>query len=89
MGGYMAGTDAIYVKQLSEVLRKRDVEELRAFLRSESEAREQSTSAEIDSITNEDLQIRMYKMIIARPELGDIHADARRWLREHDIEVRF
>jgi hypothetical protein len=84
----MAGSDAIYVKQLSEVLKTRDVDTLREFLKSEAVARDPERVVEIESISHDDLQMRMYKMILARPELGDMHADARRWLREHEDEFR-
>lgn len=85
----MADSDSIYVRQLCDVLRKRDVEALREFLKVEAAARDPARAAEIEAIPDDDLQVRMYKMILARPELAEIHADARRWLQEHDVEVRF
>lgn len=85
----MAESDAIYSKGLSYVLRKRDVDTLREFLKSEAAARDPRRVSEIDAISEDDMQKRMYKMILARPELADMHADARRWLREHEAEVSF
>jgi hypothetical protein len=61
------------------------VDELREFLKQEAVAREPDRALEIEVIPQRDLEIRMHKMILARSELSDMHADARRWLREHDI----
>lgn len=85
----MAESDAIYTRGLSYVLRHRDVDMLRDFLRSEAAARDPERVGEIESIPQDDLEMRMYKMILARPDLGDMHADARRWFRENGKEVRF
>ena len=78
----MADMDAGYVQRLTYVLRKRDVDELRKFLKHEAAAREPERIAEVEAIPDHDLEMRMHKMILARPDLGDLHADARRWLRE-------
>lgn len=78
----MTDTDAGYVQRLSYVLRKRDVDELREFLKHEAAAREPERVTEIEAIPYHDLETRLHKMILARPDLGDLHADARRWLRE-------
>ncbi len=83
----MINPDAGYVKRLAYVLRKRDVEELREFLRHEANLREPERAGEIDEIAGHDLEVRMHKMILSRGDLADMHADARRWLREHDVEV--
>ena len=85
----MADIDATYVKQLSIVLRKRDIDALREFLREEASTRDPLMAAEIDEISDCDLETRMYKMILARPDLSDIHSDARRWMNEHNQVVRF
>jgi hypothetical protein len=85
----MPDSDTAYIRGLVSVLRKRDVDELRAFLKEEATIRDTSRANEIDSIDDESLESRMYKMILARKELTDLHADARRWLNEHGVEVRF
>ena len=84
----MLESDTAYVRGLLNVLRKRDVDALRGFLIEEAELRDPSRVAEIQSIGDDNLEARMYKMILARTELGELHADARRWLREHGREVR-
>lgn len=85
----MASNDASYGKRLSDVLKLRDVATLRAFLIEEAKMRDPERIMEIDSISDEDLEKRMYKMIIARPDLGDMHADARRWLRDNGEDEHF
>lgn len=88
-GLLMPDMNAAYVKGLLTILKKRDVDALRDFLREEAEARNPEMADEIKYIPDEELETRMYKMILARQELGDLHADARRWLREHGKEVKF
>lgn len=85
----MPETDASYVSKLCEVLRTKDVEALRQFLIKSAENRDPDYVAEIEAIPAGELEKRMYKMIAARPDLADMHADARRWLNEHGAEVRF
>ncbi|MBI2842852.1 MAG: hypothetical protein HYX78_05575 [Armatimonadetes bacterium] len=80
-------TDAIYRNRLADVLRRRDTGVLRDFLKEEAAARDPSRVGEIEMIPDDVLESRMYKMILARPDLGDIHAEARRWLREHDQRI--
>lgn len=82
-------TDAGYMRGLLIVLRKRDAFALRQFLKEEASTRNPSMANEIDSISDEDLETRMYKMILARHELSELHGDARRWLEAHDKEVHF
>jgi hypothetical protein len=84
----MANADSIYTASLSAVLRKRDTAALRDFLKSEACARDLDRVDEIDEIAETDLEVRMYKMILTKPDLGDLHADARRWLKGHGFEYR-
>jgi len=85
----MSDSDTVYLTGFISVLRKRDVVELREFLKQEAALRDPARVAEIESMPDEDLETRMYKMILARPELRDLHPDARRWLRDHGKDVRF
>ena len=85
----MTDFDVAYVKGLLTILKKHDVDALRDFLAEEARARDPEMEKEIESISDEELEIRMHKMILARPELGEIHAGSRRWLREHTQEVRY
>jgi hypothetical protein len=84
----MANSDTTYAASLSTVLRKRDIGALRDFLKSEAITRDPDRVDEIDEIAETDLEVRMYKMILTRPDLGDLHADARRWLTGHGFEYR-
>jgi hypothetical protein len=84
----MADTDTIYTANLSAVLRKRDTAALRDFLKAEACGRDPDRVDEIDEIAKTDLEVRMYKMILSRPDLADLHADARRWLTGHGFEYR-
>lgn len=88
-GLLMPDMDSAYIKGLLIILKKRDVDALRDFLLEEARVRNPEKVEEINYISDEDLEARMYKMILSRQELGDLHADARRWLREHGIEVKF
>lgn len=85
----MADSEVTYSNKLTEILRSKDVDGLRDFLHKEAEARDPEMAAEIDGIPDCDLEVRMYKMILAKSELRDIHSDARRWMKENDVEDRF
>jgi hypothetical protein len=80
----MPDTNAAYIKGLLAILRKRDTDALRDFLREEASMRDPEKVREIESIPDDELETRMYKMILARQELSDLHADARRWMRENE-----
>lgn len=84
----MDHSDVSYVKRLSEALEKRDVVALRNFLKAEAEKRDPERVEEIDEVPDHDLERRMYKMILARPDLSHIHADARRWLNDQGEDTQ-
>jgi hypothetical protein len=76
--------DGEYVQRLGEVLRQRDVGALRTFLMDQAgryggeqqiDAIRQQSDAEIEAI--------LHRMIVSRPDLGDLHAESERWLAAH------
>jgi hypothetical protein len=85
----MPESDASYTRKLSDVLREKDVDALREFLIVSAENRDPDYVAEVEAIPEEELRKRMYKMILARPDLSDMHAEARTWLQEHGKDVGF
>jgi hypothetical protein len=79
----MTARDGDYVQRLGVVLRQRDVGALRAFLVEQAgrygderqvEAIRQQADAELEAI--------LHRMIVSRPDLGDLHAESERWLAE-------
>jgi hypothetical protein len=75
------------VQELAAVLRRRDPAALRAFLA--DSARRFGNDREADELAHRDLAemtLIMHQMIVARPDLRDIHADSQRWLRAHGLD---
>jgi len=81
--------DADYARRLVEVLKTRDVQKLRQFLRASAAAQDPNSVAEIDAISPEEMEVRMHKMIIARPELSELHGESRRWLAQRGKTVSY
>ncbi|HEY8477045.1 MAG TPA: hypothetical protein VIN09_09305 [Chloroflexota bacterium] len=79
----MARGDAEYVKQLGAVLRQRDVVALRTFLLASARRfGDERQVAEIEAKSDAELEETMHRMILARPDLKDLHAASRRWLAQ-------
>jgi hypothetical protein len=73
--------DRSYGAQLGAVLRQRDVPALRAFL--EAQAGRYGDERQVEAIraqTDAELEVLLHRMIVARPDLGDLHAESERWL---------
>lgn len=77
----MTGGDQDYVRRLGEVLRRRDPAALRDFL-AEQAGRfgDERQAAEVGARDLAELEMLLYRMILARPDLADLHADSERWL---------
>jgi len=77
-----------YVAQLGNVLRRRDVVALRAFLL-QSAARFGDTKQVVDvqEKTEDELEELLHRMIVARPDLKDLHRASREWLFRHGIDA--
>jgi hypothetical protein len=76
-----------YRAQLGTVLRRRDVPALRTFLR-DAAARygDERQIADIDDKSDDELEALLHRMIVARPDLQDLHRASREWLFKHGID---
>jgi len=77
-----------YVTQLGSVLRKRDAVALRTFLL-QSAARFGDTQqvADVEGKSADELEELLHRMIVARPDLEDLHRASREWLFRHGIDA--
>jgi hypothetical protein len=70
-----------YAEQLGDVLRGRDPGQLQTFLvenaRRFGDARQ---VAEVEGKSAEEMEELMHRMILARADLKDLHAESDRWL---------
>ena len=79
--------DQSYVHEMGRVLRDRNLEALRQFLaRSAQERNDPGEATEIQGIPAADLEARMHKMIMARPDLQDLHDESSKWLIAHGFK---
>ena len=81
-------SDRDYVDRLGAVLRTRDAAELRAFL--QENARQfggESEARKIESQTDEEIEILLHRMTLARSDLSEYHAASRLWLQQRGIGV--
>jgi hypothetical protein len=80
----MTADDRAYGERLGEVLRKRSVEALRAFL--EAQAGRYGDERQVEAIraqSDTELEMIMHRMTLARGDLAKLHADSERWLAAH------
>ncbi len=77
-----------YAAQLGSVLRRRDVAALRAFLL-QSAARFGDTRQvdDVEQKSEDELEELLHRMIVARPDLEDLHRASREWLFRHGIDA--
>ena len=80
----MTSGDRDYVRRLGEILRRRDPAALREFL-AEQAARfgDERQVADVRDRDAADLEVLLHRMIVARPDLADLHAESERWLAAH------
>ncbi len=78
---------ASYRDQLGAVLRRRDPRALRQFLE-ESAATfgDGRQVADIREKGGDELVELMHRMILARPDLHDLHRESREWLFRHGVD---
>ena len=77
-----------YAAQLGVVLRRRDPLGLRDFLRRSAEQFGDARQVEdIDSKSEAELEELLHRMIVARPDLQDLHRESRAWLFQHGIDT--
>ena len=76
-----------YVAQLGTVLRRRDIAVLRTFL-IQSAARFGDTRQvdDVEAKSDDELEELLHRMIVARPDLDDLHRSSREWLFRHGID---
>ena len=75
------------MQQLGQVLRRRDPLALRQFLA--ASARQYGNEQEAAELAHRDLDelnLMLHTMIVARPDLRELHADSQRWLRNHGLD---
>lgn len=76
-----------YAAQLGSVLRRRDPALLRQFLVGSAERFGDARQvAEVLGKSEDEMQELLHRMIIARPDLSDLHRASRQWLFDHGID---
>jgi hypothetical protein len=71
-------SDQSYKHRLGAVLRRRDPVQLQLFLRAGAAAYgDDQQVRDVDSRGIEEIEELMYRMILARPDLSDLHAESR------------
>ena len=77
-----------YAAQLGSVLRKRDVGALRTFLLSSAERfGDRGQVDDVQAKSADELEELLHRMIVARPDLADLHRASREWLFRHGIDA--
>jgi hypothetical protein len=77
-----------YAAQLGSVLRRRDVAALRAFLlRSAERFGDTKQVGDVEQKSDDELEELLHRMIVARPDLEDLHRASREWLFRHGIDA--
>ena len=76
-----------YRAQLGSVLRKRDVLALRKFLlQAAQKYGDERQVADVEGKSRDELEELLHRMIVARPDLTDLHRASREWLFRHGID---
>jgi hypothetical protein len=77
-----------YAAQLGSVLRRRDVEALRAFLlQSAARFGDMKQVLDVQGKSEDEMEELLHRMIVARPDLEDLHRASREWLFRHGIDA--
>jgi hypothetical protein len=77
-----------YVAQLGNVLRRQDSSVLRAFLLLSAERFGDARQVEdVQGKSADELEELLHRMIVARPDLEDLHRASREWLFRHGIDT--
>ena len=77
-----------YVTQLGNVLRRKDIAVLRAFLIQSAERFGDERQVEdVQAKSDDELEELLHRMIVARPDLEDLHRASREWLFRHGIDT--
>jgi hypothetical protein len=77
-----------YPAQLGAVLRRRDPKALKHFLLASARRfGDERQIADVEEKSDEQLTELLHRMIVARPDLGDLHRASREWLFRHGIDA--
>jgi hypothetical protein len=77
-----------YVARLGSVLRRRDPTVLQEFLlRSAEQFGDTRQVAEVRAKSEPEMEELLHRMIVARPDLADLHRASREWLFRHGIDA--
>lgn len=83
----MSQDGSAYRDELGRVLRGRDPAALRTFLmRSAAQFGDQQQVDEVSGLSHDALAERMHRMIVARPDLADLHRASREWLFKRGVD---
>ncbi len=80
-------SDHDYAERLGDVLARRDPEGVRSFL--VENARRYGDEGQVAAITGqsaENIEALMHRMIVARPDLADLHPESQAWLASHGLD---
>jgi hypothetical protein len=76
-----------YAAQLGAVLRRRDAGALKSFLLESAERFGDARQvAEVEAKSDAEMDELLHRMIVARPDLIDLHRSSREWLFKHGID---
>ena len=77
-----------YATRLGAVLRRRDAGALRSFLlESAQRFGDARQVADVQSKSDDEMHELLHRMIVARPDLADLHRASREWLFHHGIDT--
>jgi hypothetical protein len=77
-----------YAAQLGAVLRQRNARVLREFLLKAAERYgDHRQISDVQQKSDEEMQELLHRMIVARPDLQDLHRASREWLFHHGIDT--
>ena len=77
-----------YVAQLGSVLRRRDVALLRTFLIQSAERfGDVRQVRDVQAKSDAEVEELLHRMIVARPDMDDLHRASREWLFRHGIDT--
>ena len=77
-----------YAARLGAVLRQRDAEQLRQFLlESAKRFGDARQVADVEGKSSDEMLELLHRMIVARPDLKDLHRASREWLFHQGIDT--
>jgi len=80
--------ESSYAAQLGAVLRRREPSALRQFLlESAQRFGDERQVAEVAEKSDDEMLELLHRMIVARPDLSDLHRASREWLFRHGIDA--